>query len=348
MYILVILIMTSLLRHMTSRVGRPNIAVLAGYGLITQAKRFFMTLSATVSKLVEADCPVIAQSPTLIRTPIWAQALNPIHIKLHSVMKSRKRTLSLDPLEASCRVPAQTSGKQVRTLRGPFVAIGPARTQTLTLDAATGSDSLRSTTALRKATGEQTLPELEAVELATADARAESSSSDDEEEMESSSIVRRLTKRRRGGRWGTWIARMLAGVAASQTFLEMVSVSDATAANYRLQVRELENFIMQRGTAFDTQPEVDDGLFQYLNFLYFKGEPPRKGEKLLAGFVYKNPHYGKKGSLSLPRSWKAPRGWKEIVPSRCRDPEMLEVWCGMMWWMATALKQPSIYTCAER
>ena len=70
--------------------------------------------------------------------------------------------------------------------------------------------------------------------------------------------------------------------------------------------------------------------------LYLRGLQSSDGDKLLAGLLHFAPEWGKFGSRTIPRAWRALRGWRRRCPSRSRRPWPLEVWAAMAWKLAQA------------
>jgi hypothetical protein len=91
----------------------------------------------------------------------------------------------------------------------------------------------------------------------------------------------------------------------------------------------LREWLAARGEAGVDQPGLDERLPIYLQTLYFSGESPSRGEKLMAGLMYCHPEFSRFGGSRLPRSWKALRGWRRLCPGRSRAPEPRCFWAAV-------------------
>ena len=83
-----------------------------------------------------------------------------------------------------------------------------------------------------------------------------------------------------------------------------------------------------------TDASVDESLTRLMTELYMLGHQSSEGDQLLAALLHFAPEWGKFGSCSIPRAWRALRGWRRRCPSRSRRPYLLEVWATLAWKMA--------------
>jgi hypothetical protein len=111
------------------------------------------------------------------------------------------------------------------------------------------------------------------------------------------------------------------------SLLEKWAVSTKVSTNYQQEVSQFLSFADARHYPLTSDHQIDRALVVYFNHLFFRGEQPDKGEKMLAGLLHRLPEFGKCGSHRIPRSWRALKGWRKICPSRSRRPWPLGVWC---------------------
>ena len=93
------------------------------------------------------------------------------------------------------------------------------------------------------------------------------------------------------------------------SFLERGAVKRKTAVAYRLEVECFVCFADLVSAPLVEDVDIDIGLVPYFNKLYFCGEQIWKGQKLMAALNHVDGGFGRKGSRSLPRAWRALRGW---------------------------------------
>ena len=75
--------------------------------------------------------------------------------------------------------------------------------------------------------------------------------------------------------------------------------------------------------------ELDSIIVKHLEKLIFKGEQPTRGMKILGAMSHFLPRYCRQGDRGLPRSWRAPKGWRKLCPGRSTMPEPPGTWCAM-------------------
>ena len=109
-------------------------------------------------------------------------------------------------------------------------------------------------------------------------------------------------------------------------FLEESIVKEKTTAKYR---KELSAFTTSCTVPLKIDPAIDAELVSYMQKLYEEGHQPSRGECLLAGVLFLWPAFGKLGTRTLPRAWKALRGWRRRCPARSRCPHSLPIWAGI-------------------
>ena len=64
--------------------------------------------------------------------------------------------------------------------------------------------------------------------------------------------------------------------------------------------------------------ETDAVMTDYFNFLFLKGHPAHRGDKVLASFVHHQPGYSRQGNLRLPAAARALKGWRRLAPGSSR------------------------------
>ena len=75
--------------------------------------------------------------------------------------------------------------------------------------------------------------------------------------------------------------------------------------------------------------ETDAVMTDYFNFLFLKGHPAHRGDKVLASFVHHHPGYSRQGNLRLPAAARALKGWRRLAPGSSRNPYPLAVWAAL-------------------
>ena len=115
-------------------------------------------------------------------------------------------------------------------------------------------------------------------------------------------------------------------------FLEASSVTKPVRERYEREVREFVDYCDRPpALALRSSQQVDKSLSQYFNYQFFQGHEAAKGEQTLAGLMFMRPEFGKWGSLKLPSTWRALRGWRKRAPARSRRAWALGVWAALAW-----------------
>ena len=100
--------------------------------------------------------------------------------------------------------------------------------------------------------------------------------------------------------------------------------SDQVQKTYGKEVELFRVFLRQNH--LQSSKHMDHCIALYLKRLFWKGEQPCRGEKLLAGWMHGRPRYGRIGDLKLSRSWswRALKGWRRLCPGNSRKPMFWE------------------------
>ena len=154
------------------------------------------------------------------------------------------------------------------------------------------------------------------------------STSESEDEQAVQTWARRLARRSRH-RVKRFAEEALAIRASGLSLLEKRAVKPEAHRAYQCAVAAFENWTGRRATTFGDL-ELDGRLTDYMEHLFFRGEDPSRGMKLLAGVQHVVPKFGRTGTSSLHRSWRALRGWRKTCPARTRSPECLELWAAVI------------------
>ena len=157
-----------------------------------------------------------------------------------------------------------------------------------------------------------------------------SDSSGPEAASRTSSLQRRARARTRKAMGTVLVSTDATKVAAAMSSLEKTSVQPSTARAYREQVGLFVRHGDKSGTRLVEGAQVDVNLVAYMDVLYFQGNHSWRGQRLMAGLMFADGGSSKRGSRSLPRAWRALRGWKLLTPGRSRQPQP---WC---FWMGVA------------
>ena len=122
--------------------------------------------------------------------------------------------------------------------------------------------------------------------------------------------------------------------SAGSSFLEATAVSRLdTVEKYQLEVQQFVEEANRRKVRLTGDVAVDAEVVHRFNSLFAQGHQPNRGEVLLAGLMHFAPEFGRGGYRSLPRSWRALKGWRLRCPARSRRPWPLGVWCSLAWVM---------------
>ncbi|CAK0793960.1 unnamed protein product, partial [Prorocentrum cordatum] len=79
----------------------------------------------------------------------------------------------------------------------------------------------------------------------------------------------------------------------------------------------------------DKVQDFDVAIVSFMTHMYMLGYDAGIGQKLIATVVFFQPRFGKLGDLSLPRTWRAARGWAKLDPPRSRQPLTLPTVAGL-------------------
>ncbi|CAK0910422.1 unnamed protein product [Prorocentrum cordatum] len=90
--------------------------------------------------------------------------------------------------------------------------------------------------------------------------------------------------------------------------------------DYKRRARLALSFAQRRRLQARSQTDVDQLLTHFMNVKYRDGEHSSYGGKPLAGWMAVCPECGKCGNFKLPRAGRALKGWRRLVPGRCRKP----------------------------
>eukprot|EP00973_Karenia_brevis_P019682 2698970-Karenia_brevis.AAC.1 len=69
---------------------------------------------------------------------------------------------------------------------------------------------------------------------------------------------------------------------ATQTFLEMRGITAPTYADYRQRVVTFLNFCLKNQLNWDNDEQLDSILIVWMDIMFWEGQPPDAGGKLLA------------------------------------------------------------------
>ena len=116
--------------------------------------------------------------------------------------------------------------------------------------------------------------------------------------------------------------------------LEVITVGPKVERYYRLALEKFIAWADQRKIHLTADARVDAALTQYMTQRFLEGQQSSEGDKLLAGLLHFAPEWGKMGHRTIPRAWRALRGWRRRCPSRSRRPWPLKVWAAVAWKLA--------------
>ena len=111
--------------------------------------------------------------------------------------------------------------------------------------------------------------------------------------------------------------------------LESKSVSKPVLKDYAKRVAKFKVFWGQLAPETQDGPVVDAALIGYLDHLFFQGEMPHVGEKILASIMALWPRFARHGVCGLPRAFRAMKGWRKVCPAKSRSPLALCVWAAL-------------------
>ena len=115
------------------------------------------------------------------------------------------------------------------------------------------------------------------------------------------------------------------------TFLERRAVSRKVEKYYKFELQGLQDHCRRSGKTLDSiqDEDLDIETVDYFNSLFWKGHQAHRGEKVIASVMHHYPKYGKIGKSSLPKTWRALKGWRKLTPGRSRLAHALGVWAAV-------------------
>ena len=234
---------------------------------------------------------------------------------------SRKRQLS--PRPALRQTPCKVAQRQLDKARPQ-----PTPKASGVLTATSWSSTLRTTPS-----GTMTLPvgedQLQQLKPSKADNESTSSSTTESEETRGRKPRERVLHRRKRQRLRKYLDLAMAAHRRGTTFLKEQAVTYKVQKYYRKEVDQFKEFARRRSLPIKRSEQIDEALVVYLNHLFWLGNQPHRGDKLLAGLLHAYPEFGKYGSRKVPRTWRALRGWRRLCPGRSRKPFPLAVWAAV-------------------
>ena len=115
------------------------------------------------------------------------------------------------------------------------------------------------------------------------------------------------------------------------TYLESRAVTAATRLRYRTSLAEWLTFRDAAGEEREDDEAMDDSLCRWMTAQWVRGEQANRGEVLMAALLHHRPEFNKMGGRTLPRAWRAVRGWRRSTPARSRAPLARQIWAGICW-----------------
>ena len=116
--------------------------------------------------------------------------------------------------------------------------------------------------------------------------------------------------------------------------LEIITVGPKVERYYKLALEKFVAWADKDARALSSDAKIDEALTKYMTEMFLTGLQSSEGDKLLAGLLHFAPEWGKFGHRTIPRAWRALRGWRRRCPSRSRRPWPLEVWAALAWKLA--------------
>jgi len=110
-----------------------------------------------------------------------------------------------------------------------------------------------------------------------------------------------------------------------RTLLEEYSVQRPIRDRYLLIIDEINTWLESERLGTLEAHNLDDQLPPWMETEFLCGAQPHRGSLAMAAVKFMWPDYGRKGSLKLPRSDMALRGWKRRAPPGSRLPLPWEV-----------------------
>ena len=123
--------------------------------------------------------------------------------------------------------------------------------------------------------------------------------------------------------------RMVMGVT------EQACVQDRTMESYQQAVHDFER-TMKSNLGRLSARTLDQLLVCYFDRLFLEGHGAPKGDRLWAAIKHLAPQYEHRGELVLPRSMRALRGWRRLVPQKTRRPLPWSIVCAIAMHLALA------------
>jgi hypothetical protein len=91
-------------------------------------------------------------------------------------------------------------------------------------------------------------------------------------------------------------------------------------------MESFNQFVFSQGGDTVRAANMDEMMVAYFNHLYFSGHRPSKGERTLAALMMTDPSYALRGTLRVPRAWRALKGWQRLTPVVSRKPLPWPFW----------------------
>lgn len=102
------------------------------------------------------------------------------------------------------------------------------------------------------------------------------------------------------------------------SYLEHRAIGKLAARQYEASLQAFEDFAVPKKLNVEDAIVVDRLLVQYLNKLYAEGFMAYKGDRVVAAWMHQHAAYGRNGSLKIPRTWRALKGFRKLCPGRSR------------------------------
>lgn len=138
-------------------------------------------------------------------------------------------------------------------------------------------------------------------------------------EMVKSAEVKRRKARERQRKYH----KKLRAANGERTILETASVSSGVRKDYANRLNDFYQFASFHLLPLRNEAELDIAVSDFMDELYLNGEGVDAGNKLRAALEYDRPEAARAGSLNLPKTKSALKGWRKLAPGQTRMP-MLE------------------------
>ena len=145
------------------------------------------------------------------------------------------------------------------------------------------------------------------------------SSSEADAVVATSSRTRALARRSKR-RLSQYLQEKLEGSPTGLSLLERRAITRLVEKECVREYQCLQSYLRERGAVGVAEAELDKLLTDYLETLFFAGEHPIRGEKILAPLMRHEPAHSRVGTLRVPRAWRALKGWKRLCPGRSKVP----------------------------